>query len=150
MGWASILHGILLGLPLMVLTALCVSYTWRMGKLHPWWHERMSAWKRYRLGVLLTLAWLTPLTGLAVMYIHPEFWQTHQGVWDSPALPWMASWGLMVPIAITACTYLMHQVEKQTLPPIWLQRALWGLMSIALGNVLLAALLGSLTARGVF
>jgi len=146
----SFLHGVVLGLPLVVLTALCVAYTGRIGKIRPWWRGPHPTALRLAWASLLALAWLAPLSGLVVMYANPGRWLTPQGTWRSLALPWMASWGMMVPIVVTTCAYLAHRARKHVPLPTWFQRALWGLMGLALGDVLLAALLGSLTTQGMF
>ena len=146
----AFLHGVVLGLPLVVLTALCVAYTGRIGKIRPWWHGPRPAVLRMAWAGLLTLAWVVPVSGMVLMYTDPSRWLTSQGTWQSLALPWMASWGMMVPIVITTCAYLAYSARAHTLLPVWFRRALWSLMGLALGIVLLAALLGSMTSQGLF
>ncbi len=147
--WAF-LHGIVFGLPLVVLTALCVSSSSKLGKVRPWLHDHRSALGRWRWAGMLFFAWITPLSGLMVMYARPAAWTAGHTGWRSLGLPWMASWGMMVPIAATACVYLARRARRRALTPAWHRRGVWVLMAVVLGNTLLAALLGSMTAQGIF
>ncbi len=146
----SFVHGIVLGLPLVVLAALCISDTSRVGKAHPWLRSKEGFVRRWAWLGLLIFAWLTPLSGMLVMYVPPTHWMTERETWQSLALPWMASWGMMVPIIITTCIYMARRARHRTITPKWFRRALWGLMGLALGDILLTALLGSLTTQGLF
>jgi len=146
----SFLHGVVLGLPLVVLTALCVAYTGRVGKVRPWLHGPRPWVLRMAWGGLLILAWLVPISGMALMYADPSRWLTPQGTWQTLALPWMASWGMAVPMVVTTCAYLARRARELGHVSLWFRRALWGLMSMALSIVLLAALLGSMTTQGMF
>ena len=148
----SFIHGVALGLPLMVLAVLCVSYTSHVGKIPRLLERsRTTLVRRWLWGGLLLFSWLTPLSGLVLMYAGPHRWMVPPETWQSLALPWMASWGCMVPIAATTCLYLTRRARRrraQASP--WLTRVLWGLMGFVLGNILLTALLGSLTTQGLF
>ncbi len=147
----SFIHGIIFGLPLVVLTVLCVSYSGKLGKVRPWLRQHRPSLQRWGWAGMLLFAWLTPLSGMVVMYTRPEAWTVggHAG-WRSLGLPWMASWGMMVPIAATVCVYLARRARRRALTPMWYRRGVWLLMLVALGNTLLAALLGSMTAQGIF
>ena len=147
----AFIHGVVLGLPLMVLAVLCVSYTGHVGKIpRPHHPAPPSAFQRWIWGGLLVFSWLTPLSGIFLMYAGPHHWMASAETWQSLALPWRASWGSMVPIAVTTCLYLTRRARRQAQPSPWLKRVLWGLMGFALGNILLTALLGSLTTQGLF
>lgn len=147
--WARI-HGLLLGLPLVVLVFLCVS---SMNGIGETWqnHWRSSDGKRWMWFGLLFFAWATPLSGMWVMYSRPRAWRAG-GEWISWGLPWMASWGMMVPILATACVYMNRRLrdkgQGQSTGP-WLVLARRSVMVTTLGIVLLVALLGALSARGV-
>ncbi len=148
MSWAAV-HGVVLGLPLLLLTALCVTYVGKTGEGRPWLARRAAA-QRWLWLVLVALAWVVPWSGLLLTYTALHRRLLGPGQWKTLALPWMASWGLMVPMFISTCAYLMRHARQRLLGGLWSRRALWGLMWIALGTVLLAGLLGSLTAQGVF
>ncbi len=147
----SFIHGVVLGLPLMVLATLCISYTSHVGKIPRLLERgRTTTVRQWIWGGLLLFSWLTPLSGLALMYTEPYRWMASPDAWQSRALPWMASWGCMVPVAVTTCLYITRRVRRrgQTSPS--LTRMLLGLMGFVLGNILLTALLGSLTTQGLF
>jgi hypothetical protein len=146
----SLLHGIVFGLPLVVLLAWCVSSSGKLGKVRPWLQQRRHGLQGWLWAGMLVLAWLTPLSGLVVMYARPEAWRSGEAGWRSLSLPWMASWGMMVPVAATVCVYLARRARQRALTPAWYRRGVWLLMALALGNTLLAALLGSMTAQGFF
>lgn len=147
--WARI-HGLVLGIPLVVLVFLCVSSMNGVGET---WqnHWRSSGGKRWMWFGLLFFAWATPLSGMWVMYSQPQVWR-EGGEWISWALPWMASWGMMVPILATACVYLSRYVytgdQDQSVGRslVFVSRFL---MFATLLMVLLVALLGALSASGV-
>lgn len=146
--WARI-HGLALGIPLVVLAFLCVSSMGRVGETwRPRWLPLES--KRWLWFGLLFLAWATPLSGMWVMYFRPQVW-SEGGEWATWALPWMASWGMIVPVLATACVYLNHrlyarqdQEEGQAL--VFASRLF---MFATLAVVLMVALLGALSASGV-
>ena len=147
--WALV-HGIVFGLPLVVLTTLCVADAGRLGKIVPWLGRRRRVLRRRPWQAMVTFAWLTVFSGMGVMYLHPDYWMKAPEAWVSWALPWMASWGAMVPITMTACIYLTRRGEEKLVMPMWFRRAVSVLMLVSLINVLVSALLGSVTAQGVF
>jgi len=143
-------HGVVLGLPLVVIIAFCIAYTARVGKMRLWWRGPRPMLQRLAWATLLAFAWLAPLSGMMLMYAQPDQWMTPQQTWQSLALPWMASWGMIVPLLTTACVDLTRRAQRRAMSPFPLQRARWLLMGLELGIVLLAALLGSMTSQGMF
>ncbi|GEM_PF-2978823 len=147
--WARI-HGLALGIPLVVLAFLCVSSMGRVGETwRPRWLPLES--KSWLWFGLLFLAWATPLSGMWVMYFRPQVWR-EGGEWATWALPWMASWGMMVPVLATACVYLNYRLYAGRRDQGGGQALVIAsrlLMFATLAVVLMVALLGALSTSGV-
>jgi len=147
--WVHV-HGLVLGIPLVVLAFLCVSSTNGVGET---WRNQwgLSGARRWMWFGLLFFAWATPLSGMWLLYSQPQAWR-ESGEWMSWGLPWMASWGMMVPVLATACVYVSRyvyaggQTQSVSRTLVFVSRLL---MFFTLFMVLMVALLGALSASGV-